>query len=160
MTTVFLDMDGVLADFDKGACEILGTDNHYKYEFVHGPEVLWDRINSKPDFFLSLDPLPDADLLLEALQGIRTVVLTALPKTNTESVRAQKERWVREWISDEIPVITCFTKDKPNYCTPGSVLVDDRAINKKAWERAGGHYVIHTDALSSIRQLKELGVLS
>jgi hypothetical protein len=47
--TIYVDLDGVLANFDKAAEGILKTDNIYKYEFVWGPDKFWEGINTLPE---------------------------------------------------------------------------------------------------------------
>lgn len=156
---VYLDLDGVLADFDKAAGEILQTDNIYKFEFVHGTGEFWSRLSAAGDFFDRVPMLPDAPVLLWHLRNVKTSILTALPKTNTELVRAHKTAWVRRNIDSTIQVITCSTYEKPEHCFPGDVLIDDRAVNRSAWEARGGRYVVHKDAWSSVRALKDMGVI-
>lgn len=155
---LWLDMDGVLADFDSAACAALGTDNTYKWEWIHGTKAFWAGLNANPNFFLDLPPMRDAWFLLESVRHLKPKVLTALPKTGADAVAAQKREWIARHVGD-LEVVTCLTREKPDYCQPGDVLVDDRAVNRAAWEKKGGRYVLHTDALSSVRQLREMGVL-
>jgi hypothetical protein len=159
---LYLDMDGVLANFDKRAEAILGTNNIYKYEFIWGPEKFWTEINKHEDFFLSLELMPDAYELYTAVYHLDPVILTALPKTGAERVRSQKEAWVELNLSinGKVPkVIACKTHEKPLYCLPEDVLIDDRAVNRDAWRKAGGHYIVHRNASESLQQLEYLGVI-
>lgn len=157
--TIFLDMDGVLADFDKGAERALATDNIYKFEFVYGQEEFWRLINLDPDFFSKLEVLPGADLLVQHLRGHDLKVLTALPKTGGQIVDQQKRQWIYAH-NFGLPVITCLTHEKPDYCKPGDVLIDDRAVNKAKWEARGGRYIVHTDLGSTLAQLKSMGLIT
>ncbi|KAA3452719.1 hypothetical protein C7I87_00635 [Mesorhizobium sp. SARCC-RB16n] len=163
--TIYLDLDGVLADFDAGAGNILGTDNIYKWEFVHGPKAFWDKLNVYPNFFGGLPLKDDAMVLWNAVRALDPVVLTALPKKDATDVDTQKRTWVKRHLRHPFGsgmttrVITCETKDKPNFCEPGDVLVDDRAVNREAWEAAGGIYVLHTSAASTVLYLKALGII-
>lgn len=159
--TIFLDMDGVLADFDKRANEVLRTDNHYKYDFVHGAEVYWHNINTRaPNFFAELELMPDAMTLLNAVWNEKLAVLTALPKSNPIRVKAQKETWVALNVREDLKVIACTTFEKPNYCQEGDVLIDDRAVNRPAWQSKGGRFILHTSAEDSVAQLREMKVIA
>jgi hypothetical protein len=60
---IFLDLDGVLANFDKAAGAILGTDNIYKYEFAHGSEAFWAKMHTVKDVFSTFEPMDDASAL-------------------------------------------------------------------------------------------------
>jgi 5'(3')-deoxyribonucleotidase len=156
--TLYLDLDGVLADFDKAAGAAMGTDNIYKYEFVWGTGKFWDKINENPEFFRDLQPMTDCWDLLEPVLHLNPVILTAIPSSNGERVAKQKREWVEDYLG-EFQVITCATKDKPNFCQPGDILIDDRAVNRDAWVAKGGTYIIHTTAARSIGALQALGII-
>lgn len=161
--TIYVDLDGVLADYDKAANAALRTDNHYKFEFIWGAEAYWKRLHAQGNFFASLERMPDARMLWAALCRIdlasSPVILTALPKTGAESVDKQKRQWVKDQIQHDAPVITCKTVEKPDYCKPGDILIDDRAVNRAAWMHKGGTYIIHTDVERTIGTLKALGII-
>ena len=156
--TLYLDLDGVLADFDGAAGARIGTDNIYKYEFVWGTKKFWEKINIDDDFFASLGVLPDAWDLMGAVRHLDPIILTALPHTGAEKVDRQKRQWVKDYFG-AYEVITCQTKDKPNHCKPGDILIDDRAINRDAWLANFGTYLIHTTAERTIGALKALGII-
>lgn len=156
---VYLDMDGVLADFDAGAEDVIGTTNTYKWEWIHGSAAFWDRLNAAPEFFLNLPPMRDLDVLWSSVQHLSPIVLTALPKRDDHDVARQKREWISRHLGPDVPVITCLTSEKPNYCNPGDVLVDDRAVNRQLWEQRGGLYVLHTDAATSVAELHRNNIL-
>lgn len=160
---IWLDMDGVLADFDAGAQEALGTDNTYKFEFIHGTKAFWDGLNKQPWFFGTLKPMRDMEILLHAVKHKKLGVLTALPSADATRVEEQKREWINDWVIEnlciDLPVVCCLTKDKPDYCTPGSVLVDDRAVNRDMWISKGGRFIVHENARSTIYQLQSMGVI-
>lgn len=156
---LYVDLDGVLADFDSAAQEILGTDNHYKYDFIWGPEVYWKKLHAKGDFFKSLNKMPDAMALWVAIKHLKPTILTALPKTDSERVALQKRDWVVKNFHPIPDVITCKTVEKPTYCTPGDILIDDRAVNRDAWMAKGGTYIIHSSARDTIATLRALGII-
>lgn len=153
--TLYFDLDGVLADFDCGAGRALNTDNIYKFEFVYGSEAFWDGINANPNFFDELPVIPGTLGMWRLVVGFDPVILTALPKIDADEVDRQKRSWVARNLGANVPVITCLTHQKPDYCAYGDVLVDDRAVNKAAWEAKGGHFILHTGFRSTCRQLAE-----
>ena len=59
MPRLFLDADGVLADFDRGARELLGA-SPKEYIAKHGRGAFWKRLAKAPDFFGTLPEMPDA----------------------------------------------------------------------------------------------------
>lgn len=156
---IYLDMDGVLADFDAAACAALGTDNSYKWEWIHGTKAFWDTLYANDNFFGDLPPMPDALRLFERVEHLRPIVLTALPKTGAVEVDRQKREWVARYLGGDVAVITCQTHEKPDYCLRGDVLVDDRSVNRDKWQGRGGHFVLHTSAAESLGVLESLGVI-
>jgi hypothetical protein len=62
---IFLDCDGVLADFDKGAEDVLGMHPRV-FEKRFNPGLFWKRLATTPDFFANLEPMADAFELYEA----------------------------------------------------------------------------------------------
>lgn len=156
---VYVDLDGVLANFDKLAGRLLKTDNIYKFEFIWGAAKFWEVLNAETNFFGSMELMPDAKHLWAKIQHLNPVILTALPRENDEHVDQQKRAWVARHFGSTVQVITCPTKDKPNYCKPGDILIDDRAVNRDKWLGQGGTYVIHTSAVNTITTLTALGVI-
>lgn len=152
---IYLDCDGVLADFDKGAEKILGT-HPRAFEKRHGLAEFWKRLARAPDFFDSLEPLPDAMELYEAVRHLSPIILTGLPRGNW--AEPQKRRWAERHFPG-VEVITTSAALKREHCHPGDVLVDDRDRYRDLWEAAGGVFVHHTSAAASIQALKDAGYL-
>jgi hypothetical protein len=157
--TIYVDLDGVIFDYDARANEVLRTDNHYKFEFIWGADEYWKRLHASGNFFSSLPLMDGAKRLWAAVKPLNPVILTALPKKNPEPVDRQKREAVKNKLDYQVKVITCQTHEKPDYCKPGDILIDDRAVNRDAWIKAGGTYIIHTDAERTIGTLKALGII-
>lgn len=149
---LFLDMDGVLADFDRRATEILGM-HPVEYERLHGLNSIWQRMYETEDFFYSFDPMPDAFDLLDGTAHLSPTVLTGVPRGGW--AEEQKRRWIRDRLTGygDLPVITCFSRNKRDHCEPGDILIDDRAQYRHLWEEAGGTFILHTSAADSLAKL-------
>jgi hypothetical protein len=59
MRRLFLDCDGVLADFDAGAQALLGMKPR-AFQERYGPGRFWARLASAPDFYGTLPLMPGA----------------------------------------------------------------------------------------------------
>lgn len=152
---IFLDCDGVLADFDRGAEAILGLAPG-AFEARHGASEFWKRLARADGFFDNLDPMPDALELYEAVRHRNPIILTGLPRGTW--AEPQKRRWAQRHFPG-VPVITTSAALKREHCHPGDVLVDDRDQYRGRWEAEGGLFILHTSARASIKALREAGYL-
>lgn len=148
-------MDGVLADFDKRAAEILEMPPNV-YEDRYGSKAFWKKLQSTPDFYSSFVPMLDTPFLLDAVDHLNPIILTGVPMGDWAA--PQKQEWRRKWMP-RYRMITCRSKDKSNYCQPGDVIVDDRTEYRHLWEAKGGIWVHHTSAYDSIARLRELRII-
>jgi hypothetical protein len=148
---LYLDCDGVLADFDKGATAILGMKPR-AFEHRHGIGKFWQRLATAPDFYFSLPLMPDAKELFEGVRHLDPVILTGLPRGNWAA--DQKMRWAAHHFAG-VRMITCLARDKRNHARQGDVLVDDMLKHAHLWEGAGGVFVHHKSARESLRELSK-----
>ena len=146
---LFLDADGVLADFDEGVRRLLGV---RPKEFIakHGRSTFWKRLAKAPNFYGSLSEMPDARLLFDAVRHLKPTILTGLPVGKWAA--PQKVEWAAEHFPG-VPIITCMARDKHKHMKPGDVLVDDREKHRDAYEAHGVVFVHHKSAEDSLRQL-------
>lgn len=152
---IFLDCDGVLADFDRGAEQILGAPPGV-FEARHGAGEFWKRLARADSFFDSLEPMADAFELYDAVREKRPIILTGLPRGPW--AEPQKRRWAERHFPG-VPVITTLAALKHEHRHPGDVLVDDRDKHRHLWEANGGVFVHHRSAAQSIAELRALGYL-
>lgn len=139
---MFLDCDGVLADFDKAAIGIFGMAPR-QFERRFGLRAFWARLAATPDFFANLDLMPDAMELYRAVRSLSPTILTGLPRGDW--AEAQKRRWAERHFP-RVPVITTTAALKHEHCHSGDALADDREKYRHLWEAAGGIFVHHTSA--------------
>jgi hypothetical protein len=152
MPRLFLDADGVLADFDEGAKMLLGMTPR-QFEARHGRREFWRRIASAKNFYGSLPEMPDARLLFDAVEHLQPTILTGLPLGRWAA--PQKVEWAAEHFPG-VPIITCMARDKHKHMKPGDVLVDDRENHRAAYESAGIVFVHHRSAADSLKQLAKI----
>lgn len=152
MAQLFLDCDGVLADFDAGAAALLGMTPR-EYELRHGRGAFWKRLASAPDFYGTLPEMPDARILFDAVKHLRPTILTGLPLGKWAA--PQKVKWAAEHFPG-VPLITCMARDKHKHMKPGDVLVDDRENHRAAYEAEGVVFVRHRSAEDSLRRLAKI----
>ncbi len=149
---LFLDCDGVLADFDDGVQRLLGMDPA-RFQAEHDSREFWRRIAKAPDFYGTLREMPDARLLFDPVAHLKPTILTGLPLGNWAA--PQKVGWAAEHFPG-VPVITCMARDKHRHMHHGDVLVDDRENHRSAYENAGVVFIHHKNAADSVRQLSAI----
>lgn len=155
---IYLDMDGVLADFDSQYERLSGQRPHpLKNWTVEAPTpdiVEWKLVHGSPDFFSTMSVLPDAMDLFRFVDelGHGTAILTGVPSSVSDAVR-QKRLWAAEHFPG-VQVFCCPSRDKWRYCHK-DVLVDDWQKYRVAWEGAGGVFIHHKSAANSIRELRQ-----
>lgn len=146
---LFLDCDGVLADFDAGVGRLLGMSAN-AYERRHSRGAFWGKLAKAPDFYARLPLMADARVLFEAVEHLHPTVLTGLPLGKWAA--PQKLAWVEEHFPGT-PVITCMARDKHRFMDPGDVLVDDRENHRATYEAHGVVFVHHRSARESLSEL-------
>lgn len=149
---LFLDCDGVLADFDAGVEKLLGMSAR-DFERRHSRGAFWGRLAKAPDFYARLPLMSDANALFEAVKHLHPTILTGLPLGKWAA--PQKVAWAEEHFPGT-PVITCMARDKHRFMDPGDVLVDDHENHRAAYEAHGVHFIHHKNARDSLRQLAEI----
>lgn len=146
---VFLDCDGVLADFDTYAEAYFGMPPR-AYEAKVGSEQFWKELEAKGDFYRDLPLMADAMALYEGVKHLHPTILTGCPRGNW--AQGQKVAWAAEHFPG-VPIITCRSADKRDYAKPGDVLIDDWAQHRHRWIEMGGVFIMHHDAESSLAAL-------
>lgn len=149
--TIYVDSDGVLADFDG------------LYEKLFGPKTddatLWKNINSRETYFSEIEPYPDAFKLLDFLYatGLEVKILTATG-WQYDRVSPQKKVWFMRnfaMYSDDVITVKCG-KDKAVYANSQSILIDDMMKNIDVWEQAGGIGIWHNNVDDSIDEVARI----
>lgn len=145
---VYLDCDGVLADFDAAFAARFGHPPR-SYEATHGSKVFWENIrDDAPDFYRTLPLMPQARELFQAVEHLRPIILTGCPMGGW--AEPQKLAWAAEHFPGT-PMIVCMSKDKRHYCKPGDVLIDDYLKYRDLWEQAGGTFIHFTGDVTEAR---------
>lgn len=157
MKQLFLDVDGVFADFDLG----------YWQRFGHWPDqvdddTMWANINTVKDtFFAELPVFPGALLFYSQVKRYSPVFLTACSAVNFETVANQKKHWLRKHVDPDAVIIPVhLSKFKHVYVqNKGDVLIDDFERNIERWNDAGGEGLLHhsnEDFDTHVRDLRYL----
>ena len=156
-TRIFVDMDGVVADFIAGTSLLLGQpitpdDAGHKLYDARKEELTNKRL------FGNLPPMPDMYDLIAYIKhtGLPWEILTAAGTVNRELVVYDKNAWVRKYIDPTVVTCTYKGSQKAAFEQKGYVLIDDRPKNIDLWIANGGYGILHTSAADTIEKLKLL----
>lgn len=148
---VFFDLDGVLADFVRGAFRLHGREVPFRtvqWDFCtqlgfNGPTdpAFWSPMDRV--FWAGLDRHEDGFVLLRAVERMlpkeRIGLLTSA--MNGDGCIDGKRDWVARHLPEYLPrLFTGISKEL--FAGPGKVLVDDRDENCAAFRAAGGTDVL------------------
>jgi len=151
---IFVDLDGVLADFEK-EFEKFDEGSIGNYMKTHDSSDLWKLIKEEdPDYFINLDMKPDGKKLWNFIKEYNPTVLTRIPHSMKNATNDKKE-WVKKHLGTGLKVLTTTGK-KSKYIVDNGILIDDMDENIKDWEKAGGSGIKHTSAETTIKKLKKL----
>jgi len=160
---VYLDMDGVLADFFGGVEFLYGVE-HWK-ELTNDKtkdlkKQVIDRITGT-DFFAVLPKFPTADALIDMVKKFTGGNFSI----NTSPLRGDHEnsaKYKKVWISNNIeqPDEIIVTGRKESYAknkgtgTP-NILIDDRPVNIQKWQASGGYGILYQANRDSLEKVKK-----
>lgn len=153
---LFLDMDGVLADFSTFATQLFGM-HPLEFRKYNTQDKFWEVLTQVDNFFEQLPPMSDAMHLWESTVHLEPIILTAVPDEMPEA-HEQKVRWAQRHFGSDVKIITTKSAIKYTHMIPDktNILIDDWAKYKPLWEDKGGHFIVHTSAEQSLKELSEL----
>lgn len=142
---IYFDMDGVLADFDRGVRELADFEPFDQaIRDKKRNDELWDAIRKVDHFYDKLEMIDGAFEMFIALKARyrdKCEILSAIPKPyrGISTSREDKISWVRRLLGTDIKANIVYRAEKQEFAKgPGYILVDDLAKNIEEWEEAGG----------------------
>ncbi len=161
---IYIDMDGVLADFDRGVVELAGGVLPYE---KNGKKVgigseMWEKVRQIDNFYDKLECMPGAKEMFDSIYaeyGDKCEILSGIPKPKRGIVTAKEDKinWAGRMLSEKLVVNAVYKEEKIRFCTGRDcILIDDFQDNIDNWETAGGTGILHINAEETLKELKEL----
>ena len=162
-TKIYLDMDGVLADFFHEYAKLAGVEpNEFgKHDYRSIPPAKEDPTLDKmigTDFFARLPMFPTAPNLIQlVLSYVPNYSICSSPLRGDHSNSAKwKKVWIQKHLSPQPhDVVITGTKETHAVNSDGSpnILIDDRGANISRWTAKGGigiKYQADEDSLDKV----------
>lgn len=162
--TLYLDMDGVLADFDL-QFEQLTNEPPSVFERKKGTKAMWSEIFKEgTNFWSKMQPMPDFHLLRDYLLKLKNnpkIKIEVLTSTSAEQIgvnfpdNAKKyihdiEQGKAEWIHRYLPGIkinyAVSGTDKARWATKSAILLDDLYKNVEQFIASGGEGIVYKNS--------------
>lgn len=160
---IYVDIDGVLADFVKGVTEILIPD--YDEEmYQSNPRYrneMWDKVaeysQNGGKLWAELPVMHDAMELWNFVKPYNPQILSATGRREYGAT-TQKRGWIKQHIDPKVKVnLVQAARMKAEYANKGDILIDDQPKAINPWKDAGGVGILHTSAKDTIAKLKKMG---
>ncbi len=148
-THIYVDMDGVLADFFTEWGKLMGKDNWRDIGIEQIPAAL-EKIRQTENFWLDLPLTKNAKNLLNLIKDVKgEYSICSSPLPGDPNSEPHKLEWIKKHLNFFPPKEVIITHDKPKYATQKdgtpNILIDDYGKNINAWEAAGGVGFKHKD---------------
>jgi nicotinamide mononucleotide adenylyltransferase len=156
---IYLDMDGVIVDFDKRFTDLAGMGPR-EYESSFGKEKFWDFIDSKEKgggvgFWVGMPWMPGGPELYNRVAQHNHALLSS--PSRSESSKLGKRLWKKKY-TPNTDLILSLAANKKNYADGNSILIDDRESNIQQWREAGGIGILYKSADQVNKELDKLGL--
>ena len=161
---IYVDLDGVLADFVKGVAKLLDggySEKRYESDSKYRSKM-WKAVKeySKKGgkLWLELEPMSDAKKLWDYVKNYDPEILSATGNPEY-GAGEQKHKWVAKHVDPKVKVnLTRTSAEKANHAKENYILIDDKSKSINPWKAAGGIGILHKNAANTIAQLKKLGL--
>jgi len=152
---IYLDMDGVLVDFDQQFKDLTGLEPK-SFEDKYGLNGFWEAIDKAGvGFWRGMKWMPGGEALYNRVAKYDHALLSSPSRSEISKIGK------RLWRRDKTPntkLILSRSHLKKNYASPLSILIDDRESNIKQWEDAGGIGILYISPNQVNKALEKLGL--
>lgn len=151
---IFIDLDGVLTDFEKSARQLFP--GGWKKVSITNPALFWRAVSNKgPEFWSEMAWLKGGKQVWSFLKKWDPTVLSAYPRDRANTIKG-KRIWVKRELGRKAAksAIFCPKAEKIKYAGTGQVLVDDNRVIVENWRKAGGVGILHKNLKDTIKILE------
>jgi hypothetical protein len=152
---IFLDMDGVLVNFDEQFQELTGMMPR-EFESKYSSDEFWEKIDGAGvGFWRGMKWMPGGEALYNRASQFDHALLSSPSRSEVSKIGK------RLWRRDKTPntkLILARSYNKRKYAAPNHILIDDRADNIQQWRDAGGIGILYKSPEQVNAELDKLGL--
>ena len=154
--TIYIDMDGVVADFNSYVATVLGREIGWGVHDLTSKE--WEILSRIPNFYFQLPLIEESVKMVELCKSFEPEVnvefLSAIPrKTTMPSAKQDKTDWMNKYFPGTVVNFGPYSRDKQHWARPGDILIDDKPSNIEEWGKAGGIPILHLGSFDLTNKL-------
>ena len=155
ISCIYLDMDGVIADFYKRYFEL--------YKLAPRDAEKKKEFNKYFDEFIATGQFATLDLMDGAMDGIEFLRKAPVPteilsstanEARYDAVSKQKMVWLHTHGITFKPNFVPGKRHKYKYAAPDKIIIDDTPSVIEDWRNAGGIGILHKDWMSTLAMLR------
>ena len=148
---LFVDMDGVLTDFDGRFNQLIHT-SPSRFERMHGTESFVEEvIKHGTEFWSGMSWTAEGRELWNYLKKFRPTILSR--PLDDEVSTMGKMQWLISNVGRTVPFM--FAQEKEQYASSNRILIDDNFDNIDKWKKAGGVGILYISNEQTINELKK-----
>ena len=156
VTKIYLDLDGVICDFNKKYKELFDVYPKKAEKDKNFDKFFTEFIEQQA--FATLDLMPNAIELMDYLRqtGIDVEILSSTASEHRHPyIRPQKLKWLKNNQIEFPAILVPGAYLKKELATPTAILIDDTPKNITQWQEAGGIGILYKDYDSCVAILQE-----
>ena len=154
ISCIYLDMDGVIANFEKRYTELYGkVDEKARRKQFAGNFDNFIQTNQ----FATLELMPGAMDLVNFLRKapVPTQILSSTARESSyDVISKQKMVWLQTHGITFTPNFVPGKKHKYKWAKPNTIIIDDTLSVIDDWRKAGGIAIWHKDVPTTLAQLR------
>jgi len=148
-TEIFIDMDGVLADFFTEWGKLMGKKDWRDIGSENISKAL-EKIKQTENFWLDLPLTSNAKNLINLVKQVKGEYnILSSPLPGDPKSEPHKRQWIKKNLNFFPPKKIFIRHDKESFATQSdgtpNILIDDYGVNVRKWEASGGVGFKHKD---------------
>lgn len=152
---IYVDMDGVLSDWESQFKRYSGGVSVDTYDSMHGKKKRYELVSkSSPTYYANMPWMKDGKLLYNFVKEFPNVEI--LSHAPNKGAYIGKMQWLK---NNKVPLkanLVSNREDKAKYANADSILIDDRDDVVNEFIQAGGKAILHKNSTDTINQLKNI----